>query len=238
MSVESHPKPNIRSQQTPFFKVVFAIVWKDLAAERRSRELLTAMLVFSLLVILIFNFALELNPRERANVTSGVLWVTFVFAGTLGLNRSMSIEKDRGSMDGLLLAPVDRSAIFFGKAIGNLIFMLVVEIIVLPVYSVLYNTNLFIPGLFLVIILGSIGYTVVGTLLASMAVQTRTRDVMLPILLFPVILPVIISAVRASGFFLEGLDMVFIWPALNLLIGYDVIFIAVAYMLFEFIVEE
>ena len=101
------------------------------------------MLVFSLLVILIFNFALELDIATRQSVTAGVLWVTFAFAGTLGLNRSMAVEKDRGCLDGLLLAPVDRSAIYFGKVISNLVFMLIVEAIVLPVYSFLYNVNLF-----------------------------------------------------------------------------------------------
>jgi heme exporter protein B len=166
-----------------FLKAVWAVVWKDLAAEMRSRELISAMLVFALLVILIFNFALELDAQARSTVTAGVLWVTFAFAGTLGLNRSMAMEKDRGCLDGLLLAPVDRSAIYFGKMIGNLLFMLIVEAIVLPVYSILYNTNLFMPGLVAVILLGSLGYVVVGTLLSSMAVQTRTRDVLLPILL-------------------------------------------------------
>ena len=182
-----------------FLRSVWAIIWKDLQAELRSRELISAMLVFALLVIFIFNFALELDARARATITSGVLWVTFTFAGTLGLNRSMAMEKDRGCLDGLLLAPVDRSAIYFGKAIGNLVFMLVVEVIVLPVYSILYNTNLFHPGLILVILLGSIGYVAVGTLLSSMSVQTRTRDVLLPILLFPVILPVVIAAAGSAG---------------------------------------
>lgn len=221
-----------------YLRALGAVVWKDLAAELRSRELLSSMLVFALLVILIFNFALELDARERANVTSGVLWVTFTFAGTLGLNRSMAIEKDRGCLDGLLLAPVDRSAIYFGKALGNLIFMLVVEVIVLPVYSALYNTNLFQPGLLLVILLGSIGYVAVGTLLASMAVQTRTRDVLLPILLFPVVIPVVIAAVKGSGGFLQGIPMDEIMPWINLLVVYDVIFTAVAFMVFDYVVEE
>jgi heme exporter protein B len=215
-----------------------AIVWKDLAAELRSRELISAMLVFALLVILIFNFALELDTKTRASVTSGVLWVTFAFAGTLGLNRSMAMEKDRGCLDGLLLAPVDRSAIYFGKAIGNLIFMFIVEIIVLPVYSVLYNTNLLQPGLLLVIFLGSVGYVAVGTLLSSMAVQTRTRDVLLPILLFPVAIPVFIAAVKASSGFLQGIEMAEIMPWLNLLITYDIVFTAVAFMVFDYVVEE
>jgi len=221
-----------------FLRALWAIVWKDLAAEMRSRELLSAMLVFALLVIIIFNFALELDARTRYSVTSGVLWVTFAFAGTLGLNRSMSMEKDRGCLDGLLLAPVDRSAIYFGKSVGNLIFMLVVEAIVLPVYSVLYNVNLFNPGLILVILLGSIGYVAVGTLLSSMAVQTRTRDILLPILLFPVIIPALIAAVKASAGFLQGIPMDEITPWLNLLIVYDIVFTAVSFMVFDYIVEE
>lgn len=221
-----------------FLKAVAAVVWKDLAAELRSRELLSSMLVFALLVILIFNFALDLEAGMRTAVTAGVLWATFAFAGTLGLNRSMSMEKDRGCLDGLLLAPVDRSAIYFGKALGNLVFMLIVAVIVLPVYSILYNVNLFNPGLLLVVFLGSTGYVGIGTILSSMAVQTRTRDMLLPILLFPLILPVLIAAVKASEGFLIGREMADIWPYLNLLIAYDVIFIAVAFMVFDYIVEE
>ena len=221
-----------------YWRALSAVVWKDLVAELRSRELLSSMLVFALLVILIFNFALELDANARANVTSGVLWVTFTFAGTLGLNRSMAVEKDRGCLDGLLLAPVDRSAIYFGKTLGNLIFMLVVEAIVLPVYSVLYNTNLFLPGLLLIVLLGSIGYVAVGTLLASMAVQTRTRDVLLPILLFPVVIPVVIAAVKGSSGFLQAIPMDEIVPWINLLVVYDVIFTAVAFMVFDYVVEE
>ena len=227
-----------RPARRAYLRAVGAVVWKDLAAELRSRELLGAMLVFALLVILIFNFALELDIRTRETIASGVLWVTFVFAGTLGLNRSMGVEKDRGCLDGLLLAPVDRSAIYFGKMLGNLIFMTIVEAIVLPVYSVLYNVNLFNAGLLVVILLGSLGYIGVGTLLSSMAVQARTRDILLPILLFPVVLPVLLAAIKASNGFLHGLEMVDIMPWLNLLIVYDVMFLAVAFMLFDFVVEE
>jgi heme exporter protein B len=221
-----------------FLQAMFAVVWKDLAAEFRSRELLSAMLVFSMLVILIFNFALELDIKTRQSVTAGVLWTTFAFAGTLGLNRSMAVEKDRGCIDGLLLAPVDRAAIYFGKAISNLAFMLIVEAIVLPMYSILYNVNLFQPGLLGVILLGSIGYTAVGTLLSAMSVQTRTRDVLLPILLFPVAIPVLLASVKASGGILAGAEFSEILTPLNLLIVYDIVFIAVAFMVFDFVVEE
>jgi len=229
---------NRKPQIANFLRAIAAIVRKDLAAEWRSRELFTAMLVFALLVILIFNFALELDARARTSVTSGVLWVTFAFAGTLGLNRSMATEVDRGCLDGLLLAPVDRAAIYFGKAVSNLVFMLIVEMIVLPVYGILYNVSLFQPGLLLVILLGSVGYVAVGTLLATMAVQTRTRDILLPILLFPLAIPVLIAAVKASDGFLSGLPFAEISSWVNLLITYDVIFVAVALMVFDYVVEE
>ena len=221
-----------------FLKAIAAIIWKDLTAELRSRELLSAMLVFALLVILIFNFAIEFEPKLRPTITPGVLWVTFTFAGTLGLNRSMAIEKDRGCLDGLLLAPVDRSAIYFGKLVSNLVFMLIVEAVALPVYSLLYNTNLFNPGLLLVILFGSFGYVAVGTLLSSMAVQTRTRDVLLPILLYPVIIPILVVAVKASSGFLQGLAWAEILPQISLLIVYDIIFTAISFMVFDYVIEE
>ena len=238
ITVDPSLRKNVETRSASFFKAVSAVVWKDLQAELRSRELFSAMLVFSLLIILIFNFALELDIKMRQSVTAGVLWATFAFAGTLGLNRSMAIEKDRGCLDGLLLAPVDRSAIYFGKVISNLAFMLIVELIVLPVYSVLYSINLFQPGLLLVILLGSIGYVAVGTLLSAMSVQTRTRDILLPILLFPVVIPVILAAVKASSGIIDGAEWADIMMPINLLIAYDIIFTAVAFMVFDSVVEE
>ncbi len=221
-----------------YLNAVRAVIWKDLTAEWRTRENLSAMLVFALLVILIFNFALELDIQAQESLSAGVLWATFIFAGTIGLNRSMAVEKDRGCLDGMLLAPVDRSVIYFGKAIGNLIFMLLVEIIVLPVYSFLYQVPVFQPGFLLVVLLGSIGYVAVGTLLATMVIQVRTRDILLPILLFPLTLPVIIAAVKASQGFLQMVPLNDISAWLNLLIVYDLIFTSVAFMVFDFVVEE
>ena len=217
---------------------VFLIVRKDFAIEKRSRQMLTAMLVFSLLVVLIFNFALELDAQARLNTTAGILWATFAFAGTLGLNRSMALESENQSMEGLLTAPIERSAIFFGKFLGNLLFMLIVEVITLPIYSILYNINLFIPGLLAVVVLGSIGYAAVGTLLSSMAVQTRTRDLLLPVLLFPIVIPLLVAAVRASSGILNGSAQDFILPSINLMIVFDVVMIALGYMFFDYIVEE
>jgi len=221
-----------------YLNAVRAVIWKDLTAEWRTRENLSAMLVFALLVILIFNFALELDIQAQESLSAGVLWVTFIFAGTIGLNRSLAVEKDRGCLDGMLLAPVDRSVIYFGKAIGNLIFMLLVEIIVLPVYSFLYQVPVFHPGFLLVVLLGSIGYVAVGTLLATMVIQVRTRDILLPILLFPLTLPVIIASVKASQGFLQMVPLHDISAWLNLLIVYDLIFTSVAFMVFDYVVEE
>jgi heme exporter protein B len=230
------PRPAERVRH--YLRAVGALLWKDLAAELRSKELLSSMLVFALLVILIFNFALELDRSAREDVAAGVLWVTTAFTGTLGLNRSLSQEKDRGSLDGLLLAPMDRSALFFGKALGNLLFIFVIQFIMLPVFTVLFDVSMLQPLLVLVVLLGSIGYSAVGTLLASMTVHSRSRDVMLPILLFPVAVPVLIAAVRASSGVLTAAAWDQISPWINLLLVYDVIFIAVAFMLFEYVVEE
>ncbi len=229
---------NSEKSRTSFWSSMWAVVWKDLSVEWRSRELFSSMFVFSLLVVLIFNFALDLNPKIQRDVTAGILWVTFAFSGTFGLNRSMAVEKVNGCLDGLLLAPVDRSAIYFGKLIANLVFMLTVEAFVLPLFSAFYNINLFNPGLLAVIFLGSIGYVAVGTLVSSMTAQTRSGDLLLPILQLPVVLAVIVAAVRASTFFLQGQEMGLIWPNINLVIGFDVIFIALAYIFFDYIVEE
>lgn len=221
-----------------FWQATLAVLWKDLAAEWRSREMLSAMLVFALLVIFIFNFALELQTQLRAGLSAGVLWVTLTFAGTLGLNRSLAVEKDRGCLDGLLLAPVDRVAIFAGKALANWAFMLIVAAIMLPLFGLFYNAGLILPGVLLVVILGSEGYVAVGTLLASMAVQARTRDILLPILLFPVVIPVVVAAVKATGGYLQALPIEEIRPWLNLLLVYDVVFTSVAFMVFDSVLEE
>lgn len=199
-----------------YLATVVAVVRKDLVVEWRSRQLFASMVVFALLVILIFNFALELDALARAELSAGVLWSTFAFAGTLGLSRGWAIEREGRALDGLLLAPVDRSAIYFGKAIANMIFMLLVALVTLPVYGILYNVALFQVGLLAVVSLGAWSYSAVGTLLAAMASQARSRDLLLPVLLFPLLIPVLIAAVRCSSLFLQGQAMEFIWPSLNL----------------------
>ncbi len=221
-----------------FLHAVFAIIAKDLIAELRTREMLSSMLTFAVLVSVVFNFAFQLRADDVRVVAPGMLWVTITFAGTLGLGRSLAIEQDKGCLDGLLLAPVDRSAIYFGKLLANALFMTAVEVVILPLFVVLFNLPFIRPGLIGVVILGTLGFAGVGTLLSAIAVNTRAREVMLPILLFPVTLPAIIAAVKATAGILDGAPLAEWQQWLNILLAFDVILITISMLTFDFIVEE
>jgi len=220
-----------------FLNKVLAIVWKDVVAELRTREMLSSMLVFALLVIVIFNFSFELRVENIAQVAPGVLWVTFVFAGTLELNRSLALEMENDCLDGLFLAPMDRSAIYFGKMLGNLIFISAIEALMLPIFSVVFDLNLILPSLLLTIFLGTIGFAAVGTLLSAIAVNTRAREVMLPVLLFPILLPVVISVTKVTGGILDGVPLGDLAHWLRFLVAFDIIFLVVSFMTFDFVVQ-
>lgn len=221
-----------------YLRKVLAIVWKDVRAELRTKDILSSMLVFAGLSVLIFQFAFDLRADNVRLVLPGVLWIAITFAGVLGLNRSFILEQDRGSLEGLLLAPVDRSAIYFGKLIGNLLFIFAVELLLLPLMTVLFNVWLLSPALLLVLALGTVGYAAVGTLFAALSINTRAREVMLPILLFPVMVPVFVAGVQAVGELLDGETLAGIMRWIQLLVAYDAIFIAAAMLLFDYVVEE
>jgi heme exporter protein B len=221
-----------------FLRKVWAIVAKDVAAEIHTREMVSAMLVFSVLALFVFSFALDLRGAMARAAAPGVLWTTIAFAGTLGLSRSLAREQQTGCLDGLLLAPMDRSAIFFGKAIGNLLFMGIVEIALIPLFSALFDVPLLQPGVLLVTALGTIGYAAVGTLLAAMAVNTRAREVMLPILLLPLAIPALTAAVKATGGLVEGGTLAEVGGWIRLLIVYDLVIVAVSMLTFDYVVEE
>ncbi len=220
-----------------FLNKVLVIVWKDVMAELRTKEMFSSMLVFALLLIVIFNFSFELRVDNLALVAPGVLWVTFAFASTLELNRALSLEIENGCLDGLFLAPMDRSVIYFGKMLGNLIFISAIEALMLPIFSVLFELNLIQPSLLLTIFLGTIGIAAVGTLLSAIAVNTKAREVMLPVLLFPIILPVVISAVKVTAGIVDGLPLCDFGHWLRFLIAFDVIFLVVSYMTFDYVVQ-
>jgi heme exporter protein B len=220
------------------FRQVCAIVAKDVAAELHTREMVSAMLVFAVLSLLVFSFALDLRGAVARGAAPGVLWVTVAFAGTLGLSRSLAREQQTGCIDGLLLASTDRSAIFFGKAIGDLIFMVVIETVLLPLFSVLFDVPLLRPGVVLVVALGTIGYAAVGTLLAAIAVNTRAREVMLPVLLLPLAIPVLIAAVQATGGLVDGATLGEVGGWVRLLVVYDLVIVAVSMLTFGYVLEE
>jgi heme exporter protein B len=223
-----------------YLRKVMVIVWKDLIVELRTKEMFSAMFVFSVLVIVVFNFAFDLRVSgERVRqVAPGALWVAFAFAGVLGLNRAFVLERDRGCLEGLLLAPMDHTAIYFGKMLSTVLFMLIVEIFTLPIFTAFFGVSLFDWRLLLVIVLGTLGFAGVGTVLSAMTAQTRAREVLLPILLLPVAAPVLIAAVKASAAVLDGLPWSDLVRWLQLLVAFDVIFPAVAFMTFDFVVKE
>jgi heme exporter protein B len=190
------------------------------------------------LALLIFSFALDLRGAVAEAAAPGVLWATIAFAGTLGLSRSMAREQQAGCIDGLLLAPMDRSAIFFGKALGNLAFMAVVEIVLLPLFSAFFDVMLLRGGVLVVLALGTIGYAAVGTLLAAIAVNTRAREVMLPILLLPLAVPVLIAAVQATGGLIEGASLTEMGGWVRILVVYDLVIVAASLLTFEYVVGE
>jgi heme exporter protein B len=213
------------------------IVWKDMIAEWRTKEMFSSMFVFILLVIVIFKFSFDLRVSNATLLVPGILWAALTFAGTLQLGRSSSLEVEDAHVDGLLLAPVPRSSIYVGKALGNVLFMSITELIMLPIFSALFNLNLFRPLILLAILLGTVGFASIGTLLSTMAANSRAREVMLPVLLFPIVLPVIIAAVKLTAGVLDGGT----WQELALwvrfLIAFDVVFLVVSLMTFRFVVE-
>jgi len=221
-----------------YLHAIWQIFRKDLQVEWRGRQGVPVMLVFALMIVFLFNFALQLSPDLQAGLTSGLLWVSLAFASTLGLNRSISLERENQALDGLLLTPVDRSAVFFGKTLGNFCFTSLVGLILLPIFSLFYGQNMLIWPLVLVLVLGLSAYTSLGTLLSALSIQSRTRDVLLPVLLYPLALPILIAAVEASRGLLAGQSLGDQRSWLYLLLAGALLFNATGLLFFETILEE
>ncbi len=223
---------------TGFLAPIAALAWKDVLLEIRTRDVVISVLMFGFLVVVVFNFALNVTPELLEDLAPGMLWVAFVFAGVLAMNRSFVTEKERGSLDGLLLTPVSRDSIYLGKMLGTFLFMIVVEVLLLPVFAVLFNFSAFSPGLIAAILLATLGFATVGTLFSAIAVQTRSREIMLPVLFLPVIVPVIIGAVEASSKSIGGGDEVSIAKWLGLIAVFDAVYLVTCPWLFGIVVEE
>ena len=221
-----------------FWGPMAAMVWKDLVLEARSRELVVSVAVFGLLLVVIFNFALRPAPGQAAALAPGILWVSFAFAATLAMNRGFVRELEAGALEGLLVSPVSRDAIFLAKATAGLIFMLLVEAALLPAYAALLGFSALSWPLAAAILLATLGFAVIGTLFSALAAQTRSREILLPVLFFPVITPLIIAAVGASNTALTGENAGGLVRWLGLMAVFDAVFLVICPWIFSVIVED
>jgi heme exporter protein B len=219
---------------------VWAVFRKDLLIELRTKDSLNAMLFFGIVVLVVFNFALESARDSIRGVVPGVLWVSFVFSGTLGLNRMFASEKDNSCLQGLLMLPLDRGVIYLGKMMAAAVFMLIAEAVIFIFTLVFFNLTVWaeIPWLVLVFLIGTIGFTAVGTLLSAISVNTRMREVLLPLILFPVVLPILVNAVEATGIILNAGDHGALKLPLTIMSVFTLVFGTVAYLLFDFVLED
>jgi heme exporter protein B len=218
------------------------VAWKDLLMEFRTKQMLNSMVIFSLLVIVIFNYSFSniLFNIEMSDIAPGILWISFTFAGMLGLSRSFASEKEDGCLDALRLCPIDPSAIYLGKVISNLVIMFIIELIIVPLFIVLFNfTDIQgLLGLSVIILLGTIGFILVGTLFSALTVSMRTREILLPVILFPIIIPLIMSAVMATQNVLSTGELSAASAEVRMLIVYDVVFFIASQLVFEYVIED
>jgi heme exporter protein B len=221
-------------------RVVWTVFAKDLRVEWRNRETLALMCVFGLLLVFLFNFTLETSHEEALRTLPVVLWVTFAFVGILGFNRSFAAERENSCLEGLMLAPVDPGALYLGKMLANFLFLAVSEVVVVIAASLWYNFS-FVPGMrwfVLTTFLGTLGYVAVGTIFGAIAANTRMREVMLPVLQFPVSVPIFIGSIEATSGVLKGDPTSDYASWLKLLAAFSVVFVVLAYLLFEYVLEE
>ena len=215
------------------------MAWKDLLVERRSKETLNALLFFSLALLFVFQFALDADRERLVAVLPGLLWLAFILSGMLGLGRVFLVERENDCWEGLLLAPGDKSAIYLGKLAGSLALMFVVEAMVLALFALFFNVDLapVLPPLIMVIVLGTVGFAAMGTLFAALTAQARARELLFPVLLLPVLVPVLLGTVKATEAVLlrEPLADVAHW--LKLLVAADVIYVVAGLLTFDFILE-
>ncbi len=221
-----------------FWRKAMAVTWKDALSEMRTREIVFSVLVFALLVIVVFNFAFGTAQTTVALVAPGILWVTFTFAGVLSLNRSFIVEKENECLEGLMASPASREAIYTGKMLGSLLFMLIIEAIALALFAFLFNLAVFSLQLVVTIILTTIGFAAVGTLFSALAVNTKARELILPILFLPIVTPVVIAGVQASELALSGGSWSALASWLQIIAAFDAIFLLVSALVFAFVIEE
>ena len=223
-----------------FFHGVITIIKKDLSMELRAKEVFTTTFMFALLTVVIFNFAVEMNASNTKQMAAGVLWVAFLFSGAISMNRSFLYEKEEGCLSALMLAPIDRSSIFFGKMATSLIVTLLTMTIIVPVFTVLFNVNVMERFFWqaLTFFFGGLGFVTVGSLISAVSVNLRAREMMGPLLMLPVVVPVVISAVKLSGGLINGEEIGTLMIWVKTLAVFDVVYLVIAWLVFESIIEE
>ena len=214
------------------------MVWKDLLLELKSKDVIISIVSFALLALVIFNFAFGSSSQLASLIAPGAIWVSITFAGVIGLNRLFVIEHDQGSIVGLLLTPVSRDSIYFGKMLSMFVFLTISEIILLPIYAILFNTSITHPIFLLIVVLGTIGFASLGTLFSAMAVNTRSREIMLPVMFLPIVMPILIGSVVASANILDGGGWSDAARGIHIIIVFDVLSLVVSPLLFEQIMQE
>lgn len=219
---------------------MLALLRKDLQIEFRTKETLAALLLLGLLTLVVLSFAFDPTSELRPEAAPGALWVAVIFAGVLGLNRSFLAERDNDCLQGLLLCPVDRGTIYLAKTASNFLFMMAAQLVIVPIFVFFFNLAVSpaLAGVFLSLGLGVLGFAAVGTLFAAIAVRTRAREVLLPLLLLPLVVPIFIAGVKVTGRLLAGKPLTDVAPWLNLMVGFDAIFLVVGWLVFEYAVGE
>lgn len=223
-----------------YLRTVVLIAGKDLRTELRSRDQLATLFAFALLVLVVFNFAFDFTVIDFATFGAGILWVAFIFSGVLAFNHSFQIEREQDRIQGILLAPVDGSAIYLGKVVATVLVMTAIEAVIVPISVVMFNYPFSgrIGLMVLILVLNTIGFAAVGALLAAITTQTRRSEMLLPVLLFPLAVPIAIAAVKATSELLAGRSFEDFSSWITLSAAYDLIFLSVGVLLFETVVRE
>src|SRR5947208_7240516 len=218
----------------------YLLLWKDLRLELRRRDSLLTMFFFGTLLLFVFHFAFDLAPDRVAEMTPALLWLAFLFTGTLGLAQLFQAERDNHCLDALLMSPLDRGALFLAKTGFNLVLMLLVEIVVMPLFWILFNLRSWnlLPQLFLVTLLGTIGFCVLGTIMSALTLRARARELLLPLVLFPLMIPVILATIRCMENVLRTGEFGAAIPWLRLLLSFDVIFLTLGVLIFDRVIEN
>jgi heme exporter protein B len=220
-------------------KTAAIILGKELRVEFRTRELLTATVVFALVVVVLFSFAFDPTPAESRRYGPGLLWIAFLFAGSLMLNPSFAREQSNETLDALRMAPVSSFAILLGKILANFIFMSLAELLLVPIFAVLYNVSLagIVGRLALVLALGTLGLTVTGTVFSAISAHARMRELLLPLLLLPILTPLLIAAVESTAALFAEQPMIDrTWVAF--LAGFDIVFLTASWLLCDYLMED